>query len=138
MKLIKLFSYIIGISLIAIISCKKENSNTLSTKEVEFILNHGLNKTWILDKMYINGDSIILTPGLANYKKTYKINYNWLDSDGYLGSYSLSSPKVMTEITTNLRTGSKTIIYNIKSCTTTELDVEYTLGSTTYRLVFKL
>ena len=60
----------------------------------------------------------------------------WFDSDGYVGTYSVPNQTSIQEITTNATGGSRTINYTIKSSTMVGLDVEYTLGNTTYRLVY--
>ncbi len=119
-------------------SCKKDGSGEATVDTIKSNLNNGLTKTWNLSKLYVNGTQMTLTPGQARYTKTYKVDNTWLDSDGYLGTYSVASVQSISEITTNASGGSRTIVYTVKACNSTQLDVEYTLASTTYRLVFVL
>jgi hypothetical protein len=119
-------------------SCKKASGDTPTVNTVRSTLNNDLSKTWTLSKLFVNGTQMTLTPGQARYTKTYKVDNTWLDSDGYLGTYNLSSTQAMSETTSNAPGGTQTINYTIKACTTTLLDLEYTLGSTTYRLVFSV
>ena len=120
------------------LSCKKDGSSEVTVDTVKSNLNNGLTKTWTLSKLYVNGTQTTLTAGQARYTKTYKVDNTWLDSDGYLGTYSLNNPQALSEITTNYPGGAQTITYAIKTSTATSLDVEYTQGLTTYRLVFTL
>ena len=133
----KFFLFIGFVSLLAL-SCKKDSSGEATVDTVKSNLNNGLTKTWTLNKLYVNGTQTTLTAGQARYTKTYKVDNTWLDSDGYLGTYSLNNPQALSEITANYPGGPQTITYAIKSSNATMLDVEYTQGSTTYRLVFTL
>ena len=102
----------------------------MTVDTVKSNLNNGLTKTWTLSKLYVNGTQTTLTAGQARYTKTYKADNTWLDSDGYLGTYALTNPQSLSEITTNYPGGARTITYAIKASTATSLDVEYTQGST--------
>jgi hypothetical protein len=134
MKKIFLF---IGLGLL-FSSCKKEGGENATVDTVKAALTNNLSKTWTLNKLYVNGTQTTLTAGQARYTKTFKVDNTWLDSDGYLGTYSLPNPQAISEVTTNQLGGAQTIVYKINSCTTTQLDVEYTQGTTVYRLVFIL
>lgn len=107
-----------------------------SVDSVKTKLNNGLSKTWQLTKMYSNGTEQPLTAGQSRYTKTFKYDNTWFDSDGYIGTFTLLSPSALQEITTNASGGSRIINYTIKSSSVVGLDVEYTLGTTTYRLVY--
>jgi len=121
-----------------VFSCKKDGSSEVTVDSVKSNLNNGLTKTWILGKLYVNGAQTTLTAGQARYTKTYMADDTWLDSDGYAGTYTVPSPTQIIEITTNLPAGNKNDTYTIKSISVTSLEVELTVSSTTYRLVFGL
>jgi hypothetical protein len=131
-------SWLIFSCFILFLSCKKEGSVNATVDTVKATLTNDLSKTWSLNKLYVNGTQTTLTAGQARYTKTFKVDNTWLDSDGYLGTYSLPNPQAISEVTTNQLGGAQTIVYKINSCTTTQLDVEYTQGTTVYRLVFIL
>jgi len=120
------------------LSCKKSSSEGPTVDSVKSILTAGVTKTWTLSKMFVNGTQSTLTAGQARYSKTYKADNTWVDSDGYAGTYTIPNPTAIIEITTNLPTGSRTVNYLIKSSSTTSLEVEYNIATTTYRLVFSL
>jgi hypothetical protein len=124
--------------LITVIACKKDGGVNASVDTVKATLTNDLSKTWTLSKLYVNGTLTTLTPGQARYTKTYKVDNTWLDSDGYVGTYNLPNPQALSETTTNLPGGSQSISYKVNLCTTTQLDVEYTQGTTVYRLLFIL
>jgi hypothetical protein len=119
-------------------SCKKESSKEPTINSIYTSLHNGLVKTWTLKKLYVNGVESTLTQGQARFTKTYKVDNTWYDSDGYLGTYSVPSITTLTEATTNSTPTSQSTTYVIKGCTTTSLDIEYTQGTTTYRLVFSI
>ena len=102
------------------------------------MLNSGANKTWTISKYYVNGTLQTLTAGQARYTKTYKYDNTWIDSDGYLGTYTVNNPSSITEATTNAGSANRTINLKVNSISTTALDVEYTEGTTTYRFVYAL
>jgi hypothetical protein len=131
-------SHAIFACIFLLFSCKKEGSVNVTVDTVKATLTNDLSKTWSLNKLYVNGTQTTLTAGQARYTKTFKVDNTWLDSDGYLGTYSLPNPQAITELVTNQPGGSQTITYKINTCTTTQLDVEYTQGTTVYRLVFIL
>lgn len=133
MKKALLFSLV---SLIVFISFSCNKKEVSAGESVTTKLNNGLSKTWQLTKMYSNGTEQTLTVGQSRYTKTYKYDNTWFDSDGYVGTYSVPNQTSIQEITTNATGGSRTINYTIKSSTMVGLDVEYTLGNTTYRLVY--
>jgi hypothetical protein len=119
-------------------SCEKEKNTAPTVETVKSALTNGLTKTWTLSKLYVNGTQQTLTAGQARFTKTFKTNNSWLDSDGNIGTYTLPTTTTIQEITTNLSSGTRTINYTIKECSTGVLDVEYAIASTTYRLVFTL
>jgi hypothetical protein len=88
--------------------------------------------------MFVNGTQATLTAGQARYTKTFKTDNTWIDSDGYVGTYTVPNTTALIEITTNMSSGSRTISYTIKSISVTSLEVEYSIASTTYRLIFSL
>jgi len=126
------------ICLIGLFSCSKEKSPEQTAESVKSSLTSGVTKTWALKKLFVNGTQSTLTPGQALYTKTYKADNTWLDSDGYAGTYTVPSPTLIIEITTNLPAGNRNDTYTIKSISVTSLEVEYSVSSTTYRLVFGL
>jgi hypothetical protein len=132
------YAWLIFAPFILFLSCKKQENSIETVETVKATLTNSLSKTWTLSKLYVNGTQTTLTAGQARYTKTLKVNNTWLDSDGYLGTFSLPNPQAITEVTTNQPGGSQTITYKINSCTTTQLDVEYTQASTVYRLVFTI
>ena len=129
---------ILILCLLTVFSCKKESEKGSSVYSIKSTLTAGVTKTWTLSKMYIDGSEVALTPGQARYTKTYKADNTWIDSDGYAGTYTIPNPTALTEVTTNLPSGSQTINYLIKYCSTTSLEVEYSAANTTYRLIFSL
>jgi hypothetical protein len=88
--------------------------------------------------LYKNDQAQTLTPGQLIYTKTYKKDNTWEDSDGYKGTYSLSSDKLLKEITTNSSGGSLAIDYTIVKITVESLTVEYTFNQDKYKFVYKL
>lgn len=136
MKKLQSVFFFVAILLISFSCNKQEVSAGDSVDSVKTRLNNGLSKTWQLTKMYSNGVEQTLTAGQSRYTKTFKYDNTWFDSDGYIGTYTISSLSALQEITTNASGGNRTINYTIKSSTVVGLDVEYTLGSTTYRLVY--
>ena len=129
---------ILILCLLTVFSCKKESEKGSSVDSMKSTLTAGVTKTWTLSKMYIDGSEVALTLGQARYTKTYKADNTWIDSDGYAGTYTIPNPTALTEVTTNLPSGSQTINYLIKYCSTTSLEVEYSAANTTYRLIFSL
>ncbi|MFZ9695372.1 MAG: hypothetical protein ACO3AY_05820 [Chitinophagaceae bacterium] len=134
----KLTFYFFITTLSFLISCKKEFSKAATIDSVKATLTNGLTKKWELAKFYIDGVEQSLTTGQSRYSKIYKINDTWLDSDGSIGSYNFTSPSTFTEITTNYFSGSRTLLYTIKECSITTLDVEYSISAVTYRLIFTI
>lgn len=130
------FFFITTLSLL--ISCKKEFSKAATIESVKATLTNGLTKKWELSEFYIDGVEQSLTSGQSRYSKTYKINDTWFDSDGNIGTYIFTSPSTFTEITTNYFSGSRTLLYTIKECSITTLDIEYSISSVTYRLIFSI
>jgi hypothetical protein len=123
---------------VMLFSCKKESSSGPTTDSVKNMLTGGVTKTWTLSKMFVNGTQATLTAGQARYTKTFKTDNTWIDSDGYVGTYTVPNTTALIEITTNMNSGSRTISYTIKSISVTSLEVEYSIASTTYRLIFSL
>ena len=117
----------------SLFSCKKKKETDPIT-EVKTTLSANSIKDWRLSKLYINGNSQVLTSGQLVYKKTYKIDGTWLDTDGYSGTYSIESPLLLKEVTTVGGTG--TISYKINFLTSASLDIEYTYSNQTYRFVY--
>lgn len=133
-----LFKILPTFLIVLLISCNKETIVGPTVDTVKSSLTAGVTKTWTLSKMFVNGSQATLTPGQTRYTKTYKADNTWIDSDGYAGTYTIPNPTALTEVTTNLPSGSRTINYLIKSSSTTSLEVEYSTSSTTYRLIFSL
>jgi hypothetical protein len=134
---IALFSLLLMFVVISF-SCQKDKSTEATAESIKATLTNNLTKTWTLSKLYINGTQQTLTPGQARYTKTFKINNSWFDSDGYIGTYTVPNPTAIQEVTTNYFSGTRSIIYAIKECSTASLDIEYTEGNNTYRLIFTL
>lgn len=130
------FCYLVLI--LAFFSCGKDKSTEPTVESVKNSLTGGLTKTWTLNKLFINGVQSTLTPGQARFTKTYKVNNTWLDSDGYVGTYVIPNVSAIIEETTNLPSGPKTDSYSIKLLSSTMMEIEYTISSTNYRLVFGL
>ena len=101
-------------------------------------LSNNSTRTWKLEMLYKNDQAQTLTPGQLIYTKTYKKDNTWEDSDGYKGTYTLPTEKLLKEITTNSSGGSLTIDYTIIKITVESLTVEYTFNQDKYKFVYKL
>lgn len=101
-------------------------------------LSNNSTRTWKLEMLYKNDQVQTLTPGQLIYTKTYKKDNTWEDSDGYKGTYTLPTEKLLKEITTNSSGGTLTIDYTIIKITVESLTVEYTFNQDKYKFVYKL
>jgi hypothetical protein len=112
-------------------SCKKDEDPIAALKQK---LTDNSTKVWKLSKLFVNGSQQTLTPGQLSYTKTFNTNGNWSDSDGYSGTFKIETTKLLKETTTV--GGSGTVSYKINAIADNQLDIEYTIGQETYRLVY--
>lgn len=105
---------------------------------IESTLSNNSSRTWKLEKLYKNDQAQTLTPGQLIYTKTYKKDRTWEDSDGYKGTFTLPTDKLLKEVTTNSTGAPLTIEYTIVNVTTESLTVEYTFNQDKYKFVYKL
>jgi hypothetical protein len=113
------------------VSCKKDEDPIAALKQK---LTDNSTKVWKLSKLFVNGSQQTLTPGQLSYTKTFNTNGNWSDSDGYSGTFKIETTKLLKETTTV--GGSGIVSYKINALADNQLDVEYTIGQETYRLVY--
>jgi hypothetical protein len=105
---------------------------------IESTLSNNSSKTWKLEKLFKNDQAQTLTPGQLIYSKTYKKDRTWEDSDGYKGTFTLPTDKLLKEVTLNSTGSPLTIEYTIVNITTESLTVEYTFNQDKYKFVYKL
>lgn len=114
------------------LSCVKQELLIVST------LSNNSSRTWELDGFLKNDNYQFLTPGQSIYTKTYKKDNTWEDSDGYKGTYSLTTGKQLQEVTKNASGGGLlTIDYTIVKITSESLTVEYTFNQDKYKFIYK-
>ncbi len=113
---------------------KSSNDSPAPAPDSKQILTNGSSRVWKLNKYFLDGTQQDLTPGQALFTKTYISDGKWSDSDNSSGTYLLDGFQNLTEITSV--GGSSTTVYKINILTTTQLDVEYTYQSKTYRYVY--
>ena len=94
-------------------------------------------KIWTLSKLYVNESELNLTPGQTRFTKTYKINNTWIDSDGYSGTFNIPGIQNLSENTLFPPQLEKRD-YIIKSISNSNLELEYSIANSTYRLIFTL
>jgi hypothetical protein len=139
MRKFKLFS--ISFSLLASIlfaSCTKEE--TLSPLEQNKIYLTGLGETptkWLLTSLTSSVTVLPLTFAQKNYSKTYSKNGSYADSDGFQGTWDMSSPSQLTVRYVNFPSGTPaTQSFQIVSLSATSLIILHNNNGTPITAVY--
>lgn len=131
----KYFLFVVVFNLL--LSCKKETKYDKKIENIKVMLTGGDIKIWTLSKLYVNDSELNLTPGQSRFTKTYKINNTWIDSDGYSGTFNVPGIQNLSESTLFPPQLDKRD-YIIKSINNSNLELEYSIANSTYRLIFTL
>ncbi len=123
--------------------CSKTDAPVISVREqrVKYLVGIG-NKVWHLNQVYVNTVQQILTTAQMKFTKTYTIDPSaqfagsFTNSDGYTGTWRLSTDEDLKEIIVNNQTGPVSVDYVITSMTETTLDMYYVASLKLVREVY--
>ena len=80
--------------------------------------------TWQLDSTKIDGASITLTPSQKSYKKTFRFDGGYSDSDNFIGKWEIATLNKLKQTVIYQLTGKQdSIVFDIISINTAQLNL---------------
>jgi len=123
---------LITFCLILFVGCSKTDAPVITVRDqrVKYLVGIG-NKVWHLNQVYVNTVQQTLTTAQMKFTKTYTIDptdqYSgtFTNSDGYTGTWRLSTDADLRELIVNNQVSPVPVDYVITSMTETALDMYY-------------
>ena len=138
----KVFKYLTTVLVVLLFfSCAKETIITDSDFQKNILAGTGnyqnTSHVWKLDSLIISGAAVKLTPIEKNYTKTFNRIGSYIDSDGYAGTWEMTSSNKLDIITTNSLTNIKTkSSYDIVTLNAAQLQIKITGTKGVYQYFF--
>ncbi len=138
----KLFKYLTTVLVVLLFfSCAKETIITDSDFQKNILAGTGnyqnTSHVWKLDSLIISGAAVKLTTIEKNYTKTFNRLGSYFDSDGYAGTWEMTSSNKLDIITTNSLTNIKTKnSYDIVTLNAAQLQIKITGTKGVYQYFF--
>ena len=130
--LLNLLAFIVVICTTA---CSKTTPVVTPQMEAVQILTGNGNRIWKLQKIYEGNSPQTLTNSQTTYSKTYYIDNNnpfsgtFTDTDGYRGSWSVSTTLTLSELIYNSPSGAVQNYYAFKNITAKSFEITFSRGS---------
>lgn len=138
----KVFKYLTTVLVVLLFfSCAKETIITDSDFQKNILAGTGnyqnTSHVWKLDSLIISGAAVKLTPIEKNYTKTFNRIGSYIDSDGYAGTWEMTSSNKLDIITTNSLTNIKTkSSYDIVTLNAAQLQIKISGTKGVYQYFF--
>ena len=138
----KVFKYLTTVLVVLLFfSCAKETIITDSDFQKNILAGTGnyqnTSHVWKLDSLIISGAAVKLTNIEKNYTKTFNRIGSYIDSDGYAGTWEMTSSNKLDIITTNSLTNIKTkSSYDIVTLNAAQLQIKITGTKGVYQYFF--
>jgi len=138
----KVFKYLTTVLIVLLFfSCAKETIITDSDFQKNILAGTGnyqnTSHVWRLDSLIISGAAVKLTTVEKNYTKTFNRLGSYIDSDGYVGTWEMTSSNKLDIITTNSLTNIKTKnSYDIVTLNAAQLQIKITGTKGVYQYFF--
>jgi len=138
----KVFKYLTTVLIVLLFfSCAKETIITDSDFQKNILAGTGnyqnTSHVWRLDSLIISGAAVKLTTVEKNYTKTFNRLGSYIDSDGYVGTWEMTSSNKLDIITTNSLTNIKTkTSYDIVTLNAAQLQIKITGTKGVYQYFF--
>jgi hypothetical protein len=138
----KVFKYLTTVLIVLLFfSCAKETIITDSDFQKNILAGTGnyqnTSHVWRLDSLIISGAAVKLTTVEKNYTKTFNRLGSYIDSDGYVGTWEMTSSNKLDIITTNSLTNIKTkSSYDIVTLNAAQLQIKITGTKGVYQYFF--
>jgi len=131
------YFYIISI-LITLIGCNKPN--IMSDLEFHKYLlagsgnYHNTEHTWALDSLVVGGKNFPLSAVQKSYKKTFKYDGTYADTDGFIGKWDMST---VNDLQVNILPSTKQV-YKVIDINSIRFSYSITTSSTTFEYYYKI
>jgi len=138
----KVFKYLTTVLIVLLFfSCSKETIITDSDFQKNILAGTGnyqnTSHVWRLDSLIISGAAVKLTTVEKYYTKTFNRLGSYIDSDGYVGTWEMTSSNKLDIITTNSLTNIKTkSSYDIVTLNAAQLQIKITGTKGVYQYFF--
>jgi len=138
----KVFKYLTTVLVVLLFfSCAKEAIITDSDFQKNILAGTGnyqnTSHVWKLDSLIISGAAVKLTTIEKKYTKTFNRLGSYFDSDGYAGTWEMTSSNKLDIITTNSLTNIKTkSSYDIVTLNAAQLQIKITGTKGVYQYFF--
>jgi len=138
----KVFKYLTTVLIVLLFfSCAKETIITDSDFQKNILAGTGnyqnTSHVWRLDSLIISGAAVKLTTVEKYYTKTFNRLGSYIDSDGYVGTWEMTSSNKLDIITTNSLTNIKTkSSYDIVTLNAAQLQIKITGTKGVYQYFF--
>jgi len=138
----KVFKYLTTVLIVLLFfSCARETIISDSDFQKNILAGTGnyqnTSHVWRLDSLIISGAAVKLTTVEKNYTKTFNRLGSYIDSDGYVGTWEMTSSNKLDIITTNSLTNIKTkSSYDIVTLNAAQLQIKITGTKGVYQYFF--
>jgi hypothetical protein len=128
----------IGCFLLLASSCnKKDTIAPLEQNKISLTGVSAIPTKWTLTTLTSSGSVLTLTYAQKRYAKTFAKNGTYSDTDGFIGTWEISSTQQLTERYVNFPSGTtSTQSYQIVSVSATNLILSYTSNGTPITAVY--